>query len=298
MIFRMPRTPLALLPLAATVLAGPAAAQSLVAFDNFDASTAISPTRWFGEEGRANGAIRTEAQRAIVTGQLRLLSKGYGDNTGATGTGLVRNSVVFAKSSAITTIRSTVTVRSVSVGACSANTSPSVARARVFGFFFNAGTPQNGSNFNDVVAGIQVMRASNSTDAAGVLRVQAFVGQCSDDNCGTTTSLGSLDLGTVALNTPVQLQVGWNAAGNAFTFQRDAQALVSIPYTVSDAMAPATASKRLDVGAVLARCSGSRVAASATADFDDVQTNALPATAASLGYAPAHGAGEIVGDGS
>ena len=274
---------LALAPLA--LAAGGASAQSLVTFDSFD-STTISPSRWSGDEGRSNGTTRVESRRAIVSNQLRLEAKGYGHNTGTSGSGLTRNSVVFAKSSAITTIRATVTMRTASVGSCPGNTTPTTARARLFGFFFNAGTPQPGSNFNDVIAGIGLQRASNSSDATGVLRVSAFVAQCNDDVCNSSTTLGSKDMGTVNLGTPVALQIGWNASGNQFTFQRDTQAVVTLPYGVPDTLPPSVPTKRLEVSNLLARCAGTRVAATSAADFDNVQTNPLPSSAAALdGYA-------------
>jgi hypothetical protein len=276
---------------AALVLAPAVHAQSLVLFDDFSSSS-LNPSRWSGEEGRSNGTVRAEARRVISSGQLRIEAKGYGDYTGTSGIGLARNSVVFAKSSAITAMRATVTMRSASMGTCSSNTSPSVARARVFGFFFSAGTPSPGSNFNDVIAGIQLLRAANSTDAAGVMRVQAFVSQCADDNCFATTSLGTRDMGTVATGTPVALQVAWNPSSNNFSFQRDTEAQVTVAYTVADTLPPSMPNKRLEISNQIARCSGSRVAVSASADFDNVMTNSLPAQAASVpSYTPDEGGG-------
>jgi len=269
---------------AALGLGGAAHAQSLVLFDDFS-TTSLSPSRWSGEEGRSNGAVRTEARRVISSGQLRIEATGYGDSSGTSGVGVARNSVVFAKSSAITAMRATVTMRSASAGACTANTSASVARARVFGFFFNAGTPVPGSNFNDVIAGIQLQRASNSSDASGIMRVFAFVSQCADDNCNATTSIASRDMGTVAIGTPIGLQVAWNASGNSFSFQRDSEAAVTLTYTVADTLPPSTPNKRLEISNQIARCNGTRVAVSASADFDNVKTNSLPAAAAGV---PAH----------
>jgi hypothetical protein len=86
-------------------------------------------------------------------------------------------------------MRATLTPRTMTASACAANSTPSLARGRLFGFFFNAGDPNPGTNYNDVFAGIQVYRASNSTDGTGVLRVSSFIGQCTDDSCIGSTIL-------------------------------------------------------------------------------------------------------------
>ena len=272
------RSPLARrLALAATCacLAGPGAASAaLVTYDDFSL-TYIAPARWYGEEGKQYGGIREENQRLIVNGQLRIQAQGWSDNYSDTGSSTVRNSMIIQKSSAVTALRATLTPRTVYNGSCAANTTPTVTRGRLFGFFFNAGQPIPGSNYNDVFAGIQAYRASNSTDAAGVLRVSGFVGQCSDDACISSVILGSTDMGTTSVGTPIALQVTWDAANNRFTFQRDSQTAVNIGYTVSDAQPASFPVKRLEVNNQIAHCTAVRPAANGVFDFDNVQTNAL-----------------------
>lgn len=253
-----------------------AGAQTLITYDDFSGG-AISPSRFYGEEGKQYGGVRVEARRVVAGGQLRIEAKGYSDNFANTGSSTTRNAVVLAKSAAITTLRSTVTMRSATVTSCAGNTTPSAARARLFGFFFNAGVPQPGSNYNDVFAGIQLSRASNSTDAAGLMRVTAFVGKCTDDSCIASTSLGSQDLGTVAINTPLDLQVGWDAASNRFSYQRGTDALVFLPYTVSDSQPASFPVKRLEISNQVAQCTATRQSVFGSADFDNVKTNVSPA---------------------
>jgi hypothetical protein len=264
-----------MLATAAIALVAPGlASAALVNYDDFSL-TYIAPSRWYGEEGKQYGGIRSENQRLIVSGQLRIQGKGWSDNYSDSGSSTIRNSVVIQKSSAVTAMRATLTPRSVSSGTCAANTTPTVTRGRLFGFFFNAGQPIPGSNYNDVFAGIQAYRASNSTDAAGVLRVSAFVGQCSDDACISSVVLGSTDMGTTNLGTAIALQVTWDPANNRFTFQRDSQTSVNIAYTVSDAEPASFPVKRLEVNNQIAHCTAARPAANGIFDFDNVQTNSL-----------------------
>lgn len=263
-------------PVAVMALLGsmPAVSATLVNYDDFTSSY-INPVRWYAEEGKQYGGIRTEAQRIIVGGQLRIQAKGWADNYSNTGSSSVRNSMILQKSSAVTALGATVTARTVAASACAANTTPSMMRARLFGFFFNAGSPIAGSNYNDVFAGIQLYRASNSTDGANVMRVSAFIGQCTDDSCIGSTILATQDMGTTTVGTPVPLQVAWEPANNRFVFQRDAQTPVNLAYTVSD-LAPASFPvKRLEIANQIAHCTATRTAATGMADFDNVQTNSL-----------------------
>jgi hypothetical protein len=282
-------------------LAAPGAAlAALVNYDDFSLSY-IAPARWYGEEGKQFGGIRTENQRLIVNGQLRIQAKGWSDNYSDTGTSTIRNSMIIQKSSAVTAMRATVTPRTVSSGLCAGNATPTVTRGRLFGFFFNAGQPIPGSSYNDVFAGIQVYRASNSTDDAGVLRVSSFVGQCTDDSCVGSTILNSADLGTTNSGTPIALQMTWDPASNRFIFQRDSQTAVNLAYAVSDAQPASFPVKRLEVNNQIAHCTAVRPAANGIFDFDSVQTNALtgqaivPLGAAAARSTSAPHANDVVG---
>jgi len=259
------------------LLAAAPARAALVLFDDFT-SSAINPSRWAGEESKQYGSSRLEARRAVATGQLRIETKGTSDNSSNSGSGSVRNSVIFAKSASITDMRATITMRTVAPTACAANATASSVRARLFGFFFNAGSPTPGSEYNDVYAGVQVYRMSNSTDPAGVMRVSGFSGICTDDSCIGSSPVGtSVDLGTVNLNAAVAVEVQWDAANNRFAFQRDASAFQYIPYTLSDTQPPEYEAKRMEVSNIVANCVSVRTSVSGGADFDNVYTNALPA---------------------
>lgn len=262
-------------------IAAPAGAQTWVAYDDFSTSTSLSSTRWSGDDGRQAAGLRLESRRAIVGGQLRLEGRSVGDNVRSEGLSQTRNAVVFTNSPDITAMKATVTMRTGSIGSCAGNTtSTGQTRARLFGFFFNAGTPVIGSFMNETFAGIQVARNSNSTDAAGVYRVSAFIGICTDDNCVNSKTLSFQEtLTNVALNQPVELSVAWDRTANAFKFTTNG-VLTTLGYTVSDARASTTPTKRMEVSSNIQQCAGSRVSASVGADFDNVQTNSLASVAA------------------
>lgn len=263
-----------LLALGATALAQPAFAQSLVLYDDFSSSTKLNSLRWLGEESRQSGTLRLDASRAIVDGQLRLETRDAGDNVRDEGTGNARQSVMFAKSYALTTMKATVTMRSYKLGECATNTgSAGSASARLIGNFFNAGKPIPNTSMNDTFAGVQVYRDTNSTDATDIFRVQGFVGTCTDDACVNSKQIGTVALlSNVALNTPVTLQVTWDKAGNKFTFTANSTTK-SVSYTLNDTEAAALKSKRLEVFNTVQQCAGSRVIVASGADFDNVYVN-------------------------
>ena len=264
--------------LGAAALAQPALAQSLVLYDDFSGSS-LSGSKWLGEEGRQAGALRLDVRRNILNGQLRLETRDAGDNVRNEGSSTARQSVIFAKSYAVTAMKATVTMRSYKLGACTTNTgTPGSARARLVGNFFNAGTPIPNSSMNDTIAGLQIYRNTGSQDAADTFRVLGFIATCTDDACANSKSIASVELlSGVALNTPVPMTVSWDKSANTFTYTA-AAVTKTLTYTLKDKEAPATNSKRLEVFNVLQQCEGSRVIVASGADFDDVYVNsqALP----------------------
>lgn len=263
----------------------PAFAQTWVSYDTFSGST-ISSARWAGEEGRQAGGLRLDSRRGITSGQLRIEMRGVGDNVRNDLSSSVRNSVLFANGAAVTGMRSTVTMRSFTLNNCAANTSVSSGiRARLFGFFFNAGTPVVGSFMNDVFAGIQVGRTSTTTDDANLFRVTAFIGMCSDDNCVGSKSVASKDiLLNVGLNTPIDMSVAWDRDNNAFLFSANGTT-DTLTYTLNDTNLAVNPNKRMEVSNNMQTCT-SRILTAAVADFDNVYTSAPSAAAAVQSVGP------------
>lgn len=205
---------LALLAFAAT----PAGAQTLEIYDAFD-SARIKPRKWYGEEQRSFGGNQTETRRAIQGGRARLENRTWGDRYNAVGNpSATRNSLVALASPAITVMRATIVPRALDITDCPTSNFVGSVRARLFGFFFNAGESIAGNSVDDVFAAAQIHRTSNSADAAGVFKVLAYAGICLDESC-LSSSLGSVD--TVSLNTPITLEMRWDPDNSRFTFKRD-----------------------------------------------------------------------------
>jgi hypothetical protein len=257
----------------ALAVAAPSA-RALTLYDDFS-GTAISANKWSGEEHTQYGASIAESRRALSTGSVRIEARGYGDKASNAGTGRVRNQLTFDNSAVVSEIKATVTPRTVSFYNCPANTSASQVRFRLIGGFFNAGTPDAGSYYNDVFAAIQIYRLSNSTDATGVMKVSGVVFQCTDNSCINSTTLGSVDLtGTgAAVNTPTDLHVTWDKTNHQFIFQKDADAPQNVTYTVSDGQRATYYGKRMETTSDIANCTALRANAYGGADFDNVYTN-------------------------
>lgn len=254
------------------ILAAPAA-HALTLYDDFS-GTAISPGRWDGKESTQYGASVAESRRAIQTGALRLEVKGWSDQHTNVGTGRARNEVILENSANVTEMKATVTPRLASAGICASNATPGASRARLIGTFFNIGDVKPGNEYNDVSASIQIYRASNSTDAAGVLRVLGSVFICTDSECIGSNSVGSsVDLGTTTINTPTDLHVTWDKANKQFIFQKNAEATQNIVYTYAESHVPEYAAKRLEAVADISNCTAARTVTTTWVDFDDVYTN-------------------------
>jgi hypothetical protein len=255
----------------ALAIAAPAA-QALTLYDDFS-GTAISVSKWSGEEHTQYGGTITESRRALSSGAVRIEARGYGDKYSNAGTGRVRNQLNFETSATITEMKATVTPRIASFYNCAGNTSAGAVRIRMIGGFFNAGTPDPSSSYGDVYASMQIYRLSNSADAAGVMKVAGSVFQCTDNSCVTSTTLASVDLGTAALNTATDLHITWDKANHQFVFQKNADAAQNIPYTWTDTQRAVTYGKRLEVTNDIANCSAVRANVYGGADFDNVYTN-------------------------
>lgn len=247
------------------------AQEAYTSYDQFTV-TRLDINRW-----TPSGSL--ERVREISGNALRLVQRDLGLQTGDTGSTGIGFGTPMTNPATITQARVSITTTAVEVSGCTANTTPSEAQARFAGGWFNAGPQTAGSRLNDVIAGMRVYRASNSTDAAGVLRVQGFVSRCTSSDCSTTASLGTATFGTVPLGTSARLQVEWDAANNRFSFSRDGGTAKTVTYTVADSLTPSTPFKEIGTRMQLASCfTGPRTAGYIDATFDAVSVNvsALP----------------------
>lgn len=252
----------------AAVLAGlfvPAAwaAEPFKAYENFN-SPVINPAKWPGQAERV---------REIVGKKLRLMARDYGSDASDAGTVGTSWSHVMSHDTSLNAIRATVTVNRVEAEACPGNTAPTEVRARIYGAFFNVATP-NITSVNDVTAQVRVIRRSNSTDPAGVLRIEGVVNLCHDENCLSATTLGQASLGTVRLGSPVQLQLVWEKSRNRFLFSRDGGRAKVVRYTQPDASPAGNPIPLLGLRQVVANCTADRrPRGMVDASFDNVYLN-------------------------
>ncbi len=258
--------------IAGTLLAvslGAQAVEPFVGYDNFS-SGAIDLGRWFNAEN----------VRAIERGQLRLMQRNYGITGSDTGLGFSNWSESLTNAPAVTALKARITVRSIEVAGCAANPSPGQTRARIAGGFFNTGTPTPGSQLGDMFVQVRVTRFSNSTDPAGVLRVQGIAAVCTTADCVNTRLVGNIvDLGTVNVGTATTVQMQWDQPAKTFWFSRDNGAFSgSATYTDSDGSPPGSNFKQLSTRMDLPSCTAGAAVGSIDARFDNIAVNqsALP----------------------
>jgi hypothetical protein len=254
------------------------ALESLVLYDDFNA-THIDPDKWWS--GGIYAGVGTEAIRQLQDHRMRLFYRCYGSTDSDSGGVFNGLGLTFPNYAAVTAIKATVQVNDVVATACASN--PQVtfpggiypwigAWAGPHGHFFDTATPTPGSMENDVVAGISMFRAADSTDPPDVLRVQSVVLHCKSRACDTT--LHHKDLGPVKREEMARLRIQWDRDNHRFICQRDDAPEVIAPYTVSDTAQPSAAVKRLVIANEVANCTPKpRPVAFIEALFDDVLIN-------------------------
>jgi hypothetical protein len=247
------------------VLPNAHAVESMVLYDAFGTGS-VDNAKW----------LESELLRSTDgTGTMRHSVRYWGTTSADTGSDSYSNGSSVTDPSRITQLRASVKVTSIEATACPANATASVARARLLGSFFNTGNPRTGSYYGDVIAQVYLYRASNSGDAPGVLRVQGSAVVCTDTDCNSSTSLGTVDLGTATVGSWVSLQVEFDKANKRFVFGRDSGAITApVAYSVSDSVAPSRNFKSIGTRHTVARCaSGPKPTAAIDAYFTKVRVN-------------------------
>ncbi len=96
-------------------------------------------------------------------------------------------------------------------------------------------------------AEVGIRRALGSSDPLDTLRVEAFAFLCGDKDCITGTVLANQHLGTIKVGENTTVRIEWDKANHRFLAQRDDDAEVALPYTVSDTSPPGISNhKRLE----------------------------------------------------
>ncbi|NDY93722.1 hypothetical protein [Ideonella livida] len=235
-------------------------------YDNF-AAGAIDPAKWNETASwrYVDGNGRLQLGRTAVAGA-------------AADTGLLFDTLGLNAKRSIPAKSMGATLRVMDIDVpdgCATNTTQTVStsRARVIGSLFNArpGGPVAGDRTGDVLAQVRVGRASNSTDAEGVLRVTGVLSQCTTPDCSFSVGLSSQDLGTAALGQRVKALIKWSRATNTVAFSRDGGAAKVSSYTLADGALPAVVFHQVSLRHDLPNClSAPAPRASISAEIDDV----------------------------
>lgn len=252
----------------AALMATPAAQalEPFVPYDKFNEKP-LDPARW----------VEGEQVRTIRGSGLQLMQRKLGLGVADTGVSFASFNTNLTAPAIVTSLRARITVNAVEVNACPTNPAVANSRARIIGALFNVNAaPTPGSMVGDVTAQVRILRASNSADPAGVLRVQGLALLCTSPDCSLGTVIGNIvELGTVNVGTATVVQYQWDKAAKTFHFARDHGAQAgTVGYAVSDAAPPSQAFQQLSTRLDLPNClSAARVPGSVDAKFDNVAVN-------------------------
>ena len=141
------------------------ATERLVPYDDFNA-THLDPNKWVGFE---SGGTGTEAIRQIEDNRLRLVYRGYAQETSDTGSLTANLGVAFPHPAARYRHQGDGTVSHLDEARFLRHPQGTLTAARLGGYFFNTATPTPGSAVHDVRAVIGIARRLDSTDPPDIL---------------------------------------------------------------------------------------------------------------------------------
>ena len=185
---------------------------------------------------RWTGAIDSmqEFRRAVQGRKLSMRLRTEGAMETDAGTQLRHSRASLTRPASVDQIAAEVRVEHVEVTGCASNPAPSVIRAAALTLnrFSDGPTPPApGSLVGDYLARIQLVRASDSADTPGVLRVEGRLFHCLDTGCIAVTTVAATDFpDAIALGQKVRLQLIWDAPHNQFLARVDDGALHPLPY--------------------------------------------------------------------
>ena len=272
---RKPFTVALLLIIPLVLLGFSGVSQALTLYDDFTVKP-INPAKWSGSEGSAGPAApNTESARKLAKQQLYITLTTWGrtdSNSGNAGT--QSNRLGVTNPVPVTTIQADVTVKSVKVVGCTANTTPTRSRAQVVGGFFNDGTsPGPGDRTGDIIAGTQSVRDSIQGD-----QIEAFINRCTNAACTTFTTLAfQVFNATWTKGVADTLRLEWDPANDRFIHTVNpggVNEIIMLSYLVPDANAPVVNFKQVAASNSAASCTAApRASAIMKALFDNVMLN-------------------------
>lgn len=250
----------------------------LVLFDNFN-GTRIDPEKWRGQEFFSTSTgdnPNAEAVRSIQNRKLRVRLTTYGGTDVNTGRQTGWFGLAVTHPELATAMEATVTIKDAVVQDCAANSSHTIARAQLGGWFFNDGTSTGAGDWTgDFRATIQKHRSSRSGDL-----ILAAIARCANPECRAETNVKEVVLNTTwELDKADRLRIVWDPAHDRFLFKVITSTGVveskALSYAgLSDADPPqGKGYKRLIVVNSAPNCTVGRKEASLEAFFDNVRLN-------------------------
>jgi hypothetical protein len=223
---------LALLALGGLLLTVPTPIQAVEPFavyEDWHGADHMRSDRWTGSIDSM-----TEFRRAVQRKKLSMRLRAEGATDTDIGTQLRHSRASFTRPTSVEQIAVEVRVEHIEVTGCASNPAPSVIRPATLTLnrFSDGPTPPApGSLVGDYLARIQLVRASDSRDTAGVLRVEGRLFHCLDAGCITVTTVAAADFpDAIALGQKVRLHLTWDAPHNQFLVRVDDGPMHSLAY--------------------------------------------------------------------
>lgn len=201
------------------------AQNSWVLYDDFN-SAFMDIEKWTSMDSRGMGVILLETLRELHGNRLLLAARGYGNTVlissppnpvPTMGNRPGEVNAGFGLTQVFQSMKVSVKVNEAqAIGCPDFNATPTSARARLLGFYFNAKkpipTPTNRTH--DVLAQVRIIRNSNSTDKPQILEVWLDVVRCLDSGCNNASAdgLSSIQLGYINLGQWATIQIDWDGA--------------------------------------------------------------------------------------
>ncbi len=265
---------LASLPLAP----GPGQSQeALTVYEDWSGSR-IRGDRWRGGEVASGQEVLRELVATFFGGHYLTMSlRREGETDSNTGSRMSSTFLNFANPASISQIEAQMGVMDVVVEACGANATPSEARLLIAMTPFNDGSSTGAADrTGDYNALVQAVRRSNSSDPAGILRVEGRVTRCQNAACSTEQQIvAARDLGvSLAVGDSFKMRLIWDAANNRFLARVNTNADVALPYTANDGQPAVQRSAGIEIRNSTANCTAGATEADLEVGVGTVRTNA------------------------
>ncbi len=213
-------------------------ADAYTLYDDFETKR-VNAEKWFGQESASGGPGGLElVRRSDRKGHLVMMHRVSGGNDSNRGRHISRNRLRMPRDQRITGMHFDVMVRHLSLKGCEAEgASNSAAKARGSMFLFNDGSSTGSSSATgDVGAIVEVYKSVDSDAEKHEYHLRGFVFRCRTRSCGSTSTVGSVDLGTVKRRETITLGMQWHAETNEVSFWKNDEDGQVVTYMNDDAL--------------------------------------------------------------